>query len=136
MTQTLEDLIDLCDGTHFAIAVVVHRLLRHRFVYLHDWYEFDPYSNEWLRQPRDHKLRVLISTVVSDAFFDRASHWERLSHSEDADATDETRRKAAKMARCHYRISDKLKNYEFKSFVVRECKCVFWVYRLEDMLSS
>lgn len=126
----MSELLDRCDTSHFGISYIVHSILKERFCYIENWYEYDAYENTWIKQREDYKLRIALSTDVSNAYRDRSVHWMNESLKNDIDEHD--REKYRDMHRVLLKISNSLKQYDFKSTIVRECRCLFWVHKLSS----
>lgn len=127
-TPTLSDLLDRCDTSHFGISYIAYYILKGRFCYIENWYEYDAYYNTWTKQREDYKLRIALSTDVSDAYRNRAVYW--MNESVKTDVDEHYQEKYRDMQRVLIKISNSLKQYDFKSTIVRECRCLFWVHKL------
>lgn len=123
---SLNDKLDICDDTHFGIAQITYELLRHMFVYTYgNWYEYNANEACWSKIQCDHRLRVMISTVVSSAYASRAEYLFNKSMSDNVDVSEKIR--YGYLSRSLFKIATKLKSYNFKGSVIRECKCLFYV---------
>lgn len=126
-------MLDKCDTSHFGISQIVHMILKHRYCYVDHWYEYDAmYSNTWVKQSRgEYKLRIALSTDVSNAYGERAAFWYRKSLAlSDEDDAEHAKKNYMDIYKVLFKISNSLKQYDFKSTIIRESRCLFWVDKL------
>jgi len=130
-TTSLYHMLDICDDTHFGIAQITYALLKNDFLYIDEqWYEYNTNLLCWCKIQRDHRLRVMISTLVSATYANRAEYLFNKSMSDDIDVSEKIR--FGYISRSLFKIATKLKSYNFKGSVIKECKCLFYVEEIPN----
>ena len=123
----VDKMIDKCDDTHYGIAQVVHMCMKDKFKYGTDdaWYEFDTHAGVWKHMHKNNNVRLALSAIVSEKYMERAMFW---LHKSMQDVEDALQTLYEKRYTAITKIAKKLKNYDFKTSVIKECTCLFLVY--------
>lgn len=125
--QDIATLIDVCilNNTHFDIANVIHKILRGKFRYTGDTWEYLKTTAtttvaEWETDVNSERFIYAIRTLVCCAFTRRSLYWADTSIEKDERYTD-TEVVSTKLLS----ISSKLKDNKYICVLIKECKQFF-----------
>jgi hypothetical protein len=131
MEDTLHELIDesiSSDGSHSDVAKVIYELYKNVIKYSkedgttkYQWYILE--NDIWIIMHEGFKLRNLLSTEISQKFWERAYYWSEKNYNIRYNYYEYQR--ISNRSKILNEIAKKLKNTGYKASIMKECSYLF-----------